>query len=164
MNSDWRRKVLVTAGSKGLGVAIAKRLAQEGAHVVICGRDQSALERAAADLRNISQCEGAYGIVVDLSRRSEVDLLFERAVRLMGNVNCLVVNSGHMPYGTIETLSDEDWDASYEMLLMSAVRLSRAAARLMKTSDRARDMYSSRLRGCMRQQATCFCQMLCVPA
>ncbi|MCK1624104.1 SDR family NAD(P)-dependent oxidoreductase [Bradyrhizobium sp. 160] len=42
MNCDSRRKVLVTAGSKGLSSAIAKRLAQDGAHVVICGRDQSA--------------------------------------------------------------------------------------------------------------------------
>ncbi|WP_409241861.1 SDR family NAD(P)-dependent oxidoreductase [Bradyrhizobium sp. NC92] len=114
MNCDSRRRALVTASSKDLGFAIARRLAQDGAYVVICGRDQSALERAAAHLRTIPQC--AHRIVADLGRRSEVDALFERAVRLMWTVDCLL-NSGHMPYGTIEALTDEDWHASHEMRL-----------------------------------------------
>ncbi|WP_409241859.1 SDR family NAD(P)-dependent oxidoreductase [Bradyrhizobium sp. NC92] len=80
MNCDSRRKVLVTAGSKGLSFAIAKRLAQDGAHVVICGRDQSALESAVADLQSIPQCERVHGPAADLGRRSEIDALFERAV------------------------------------------------------------------------------------
>ncbi|MER8899560.1 SDR family oxidoreductase [Mesorhizobium sp. M0676] len=132
------RKVLVTGGSRGLGFAIAKRLSEDGAQVVICGRDQSKLDLAVAEL--LSRSAFAHGIVADLSRRADVDMLFDRTLELLGGLDCLIVNSGHAPYGTIETLSDRDWDQSYEMLLMSAVRLSRAAARLMKASDLGGDI------------------------
>lgn len=50
------------------------------------------------------------------------------------------MNSGHAPYGTFDTSSDDDWDESYEMWLMSAVRLSRAAAKVMKVSERGGDI------------------------
>ncbi|UCI31793.1 SDR family oxidoreductase [Mesorhizobium sp. B4-1-4] len=138
--NELGRRVLVTAGSNGLGFAIAKRLAADGAQVVICGRNQSALNQAVVELQNSTACKGAHGIVADLGSRSEVDMLFDRAIELMDGVDCLVVNSGHMPYGTIETLSDADWDDSYEMLLMSAVRLSRAAAKQMKASSQGGDI------------------------
>ncbi|TIW47771.1 MAG: SDR family oxidoreductase [Mesorhizobium sp.] len=134
------RRVLVTGASKGLGFAIANRLGQDGAQVVICGRNQPDLDKAVAELREKSRCEVAHGIVADLSRRSDVDTLFDRTLNLLGGVDCLVVNSGHAPYGTIDTLSDDDWDQSYEMLLLSAVRLSRAAAKVMKASERGGDI------------------------
>ncbi|UCI31938.1 SDR family oxidoreductase [Mesorhizobium sp. B4-1-4] len=139
MNSH-RRRVLVTAGSKGLGFAIAKRLTEDGADVVICSRNQAVLDEAVSQLRSNEKCQEAHGIVADLSQRSDVDSLFERATELLGHIDCLIVNSGHMPYGTFETLSDDDWDHSYEMLLMSAVRLSRAAASAMKASGRRGDI------------------------
>lgn len=134
------RKVLITAASNGLGFAIAKRLAVDGAQVAICGRTQSGLDEAVAELRAVPGCENAYGIAADLGNRSDVDMLFDRAAELMNGLDCLVVNSGHMAYGTIETLADKDWDDSYEMLLMSAMRLSRAAAKRMKASNRNGDI------------------------
>ncbi|TIM39108.1 MAG: SDR family oxidoreductase [Mesorhizobium sp.] len=134
------RKVLVTAGSNRLGFAIAKRLAKDGAEVAICARNQSTLDKAVAELRNIERCAGAHGIVADLARRSDVDMLFGRTLELLGNIDCLAVNSGHMPYGTIENVVDEDWDHSYETLLIRAVRLSRAAARMMKASGPGGDI------------------------
>ncbi|WP_031215622.1 SDR family oxidoreductase [Mesorhizobium sp. LSJC285A00] len=134
------RKVLVTAASKGLGFAIARRLAEDGAHVVICGRNRRELDEAVDALRETSTCEVAHGVVADLAKRSDVDILFNRTLDLLGSVDCLVVNSGHAPYGTIETFSDKEWDESYEMLLLSAVRLSRAAAKVMKASDRGGDI------------------------
>ncbi|RWD50769.1 MAG: SDR family oxidoreductase [Mesorhizobium sp.] len=139
MNKNTRR-VLVTAASKGLGFAIANRMAKDGAQVVICGRNQLELDKSVAKLLGNARCEVAHGIVADLSRRSDVDNLFDRTLNLLGGVDCLVVNSGHAPYGTIDTLSDDDWGESYEMLLLSAVRLSRAAAKVMKASDRGGDI------------------------
>ncbi|RWA75880.1 MAG: SDR family NAD(P)-dependent oxidoreductase [Mesorhizobium sp.] len=138
--SDHSRRVLVTAGSNGLGLAIAKRLAKDRAEIVICARNQSTLDKAVAELRNIEKCGGAHGIVADLARRSDVDMLFGRTLELLGHIDLLVVNSGHMPYGNIEYVSDEDWDHSYETLLMSAVRLSRAAAGVMKASGHGGDI------------------------
>ncbi|MER9481955.1 SDR family oxidoreductase [Mesorhizobium sp. M0494] len=134
------RKVLVTGGSKGLGLAIAKRLSEGGAQVVICGRDRAILDLAVAELRDSSGSSVAHGVAADLSQRADVDNLFDRTLELLGGIDCLVVNSGHAPHGTIDTLSDADWDQSYEMLLMSAVRLSRAAAKVMKASERGGDI------------------------
>lgn len=105
--------------------------------MVICGRNQPELDQAVAELRDKSKCEVAHGLVADLSRRSDVDTLFDRTLNLLGGVDCLVV-----PYGTIDTLSNDDWDESYEMLLLSAVRLSRAAAKVMKASERGGDIVS----------------------
>lgn len=130
-----RRKVLVTGGSKGLGFAIARKLSEDGSQLVICGREQSRLDSAIDELKDNSRSLVAHGIVADLSQRSDVDMLFNRTLELLGGLDCLVVNSGHAPYGTIDSLNDSDWDHSYDMLLMSAVRLSRAAARVMQASD-----------------------------
>ncbi|TIU44711.1 MAG: SDR family NAD(P)-dependent oxidoreductase, partial [Mesorhizobium sp.] len=116
--NDHCRKVLVMASSKGLGLAIAKRLAKNRSEVVICGRNKAALDQAVGDLQKIEGCAGAHGIIADLSRRSDVDMLLQRTLELLGSIDCLVVNSGHMPHGTIEDLSDDDWDHSYETLLM----------------------------------------------
>lgn len=134
------RKVLVMASSKGLGFAIAKRLAKDRSEVVICGRNKTTLDKAVDDLQKIDGCAGAYGIVADLARRSDVDMLLQRTFELLGSIDCLVVNSGHMPYGTLDSLNDDDWDHSYETLLMSAVRVSRAAAAAMKASGRGGDI------------------------
>ncbi|TIS33934.1 SDR family oxidoreductase [Mesorhizobium sp.] len=138
--NDHGRKVLVTAGSKGLGLAIAKRLAKNRSEVVICGRNKASLDRAVGDLQKIEGCAGAHGIIADLARRADVDMLLQRTLVLLGSIDCLVVNSGHMPYGTLEDLNDDDWDHSYETLLMSAVRVSRAAAAAMKASGRGGDI------------------------
>ncbi|MER9645228.1 SDR family oxidoreductase [Mesorhizobium sp. M0239] len=116
------------ASSKGLGFAIAKRLANDRAEVVICGRNKMHLDKAVDDLQKIDGCAGDYGIVADLARRSDVDILLRHTFELLGSIDCLVVNSGHMPYGTLESLNDGDWDHSYETLLMSAVRVSRVAS------------------------------------
>ncbi|RUV33353.1 MAG: SDR family oxidoreductase [Mesorhizobium sp.] len=91
-------------------------------------------------MRNIERRAGAHGVVADLARRSDVDMLFGRTLELLGNIDCLAVNSDLMPYGTIENVVDEDWDHSYETLLISAVRLSRAAARMMKASGPGGDI------------------------
>lgn len=75
--------------------------------MVICGRNQPELDKAVVELRDKSRYEVAHGLVADTSRRLDVDTLFNCTLNLLGGIDCLVVNSGHAPYGAIDTLRDE---------------------------------------------------------
>lgn len=118
---------VVAASSSGLGKASAAALADEGANVVINGRDSERLSDAADDLR-----ESAAGEVVahpgDLTDPDDVEGVIDRAVQEFGGLDHLVTNAGGPPSGPFLETTDEDWEAAYELLVMSAVRLCRAAA------------------------------------
>jgi len=118
------RVALVSAGSKGLGRAIALELAAEGARVAICARGQEALDATVAD---ITAAGGrAIGIVADVSKPDESARLVESVRAALGPIDILVTNSGGPKSGTFETLSGDDWDEASRLLLTSAVGLARA--------------------------------------
>lgn len=120
------RRVLVTAASTGLGLGCALRLARAGAQVAICGRDADRLGAAREALREIGAAE-VLTLRADLSVASEVEGLVPEVVAAFGGLDGLVLNSGHIAYGGVEDLADADWQSACDLLLMSAVRLSRAA-------------------------------------
>jgi len=117
---------LVAASSSGLGRASATALAEEGANVVINGRDEEQLEATAEAIREV-----AGGEVVaqpgDLTDPDDVEALVDRAVEEFGGLDVLVTNAGGPPSGPFEETDDEDWYDAYDLLVMSAVRLVRAA-------------------------------------
>jgi len=93
------RTAVVTGGGTGIGLAIAKRLMQEGARVVITGRRQQVLDEALAALG-----ESAVGIVADVSSASSLEALYTEVKRLFGGIDVLVANAGggvHAPLGKI---------------------------------------------------------------
>ena len=114
------KRALVTAASAGLGRACAEKLAAYGCRVAICGREQAALHEAAASI-------GAAAIPADLARAEDVVHLVETACSLLGGLDILVVNAGHVAYGDLESLSDREWEHAFQMLVMGAVRLVRTA-------------------------------------
>ena len=118
---------VVAASSSGLGKASAKALADEGANVVINGRHEDTLAETAAELR-----ETAAGEVVahaaDLTEPDAGAGLVERAVDEFGGLDHLVTSAGGPPSGPFLDTTDEDWQAAYDLLVMSVVRLARAAA------------------------------------
>lgn len=118
---------VVAASSSGLGKASAKALAAEGADVVINGRHADSLEETAEELR-----ETATGAVVphaaDLTDRAACEGLVDRALDEFGRLDHLVTSAGGPPSGPFLDTSDDDWQAAYDMLVMSVVRLARAAA------------------------------------
>jgi 3-oxoacyl-[acyl-carrier protein] reductase len=122
---------LVCAASKGLGKAAALSLAAEGARVAICARNADALEAAAADIRRTTDAEVA-AIPADLTRAADIDRLIAAVVQRWGGIDVLVTNAGGPPPGLFETLSDEDWRAAFDLLLLSVVRLCRAAVPAMR--------------------------------
>ncbi|MGQ9625670.1 MAG: SDR family oxidoreductase [Anaerolineae bacterium] len=116
---------LVAASSRGLGKAVARSLAEEGAKVTICARGEETLLAAAAEIEKATGAE-VLPIVADVTRPADIKRLVEETVRHFGRVNILVNNAGGPPPGFFLDFSDEDWLAALELNLMSAIRLSRA--------------------------------------
>jgi 3-oxoacyl-[acyl-carrier protein] reductase len=118
------RTALVAAGSKGLGRAVAEALAAEGVTVAICARGREALDAAVAGIRGAGGA--AHGFVADVSKPDEAAALVGRVTGEVGPIDILVTNSGGPRAGTFDMLSDQDWADAVQLLLTSAVTMTRA--------------------------------------
>jgi len=119
------RRALVTAASKGLGLASARALAAEGCRVAISSNSAGHLEAAAQELHREGHDVAAR--VADLRKADDCDALVEWAVAGLGGLDVLVNNCGGPTFGTVEGLDDAAWGEAFNLVLMSAVRLTRAA-------------------------------------
>jgi 3-oxoacyl-[acyl-carrier protein] reductase len=117
---------LVTGGSKGLGAAIARELAQEGAAIAICSRHQSEVEAMGSDIARECGRE-VLALAADVTKRGDIDALFTATVDRFGALDILVNNAGRATPGTFETLTDEQWQDDLDVKLFSQIRCSRAA-------------------------------------
>ncbi|MBN9623355.1 MAG: SDR family NAD(P)-dependent oxidoreductase [Actinobacteria bacterium] len=119
------RSALVTGGSLGIGLAIAKRLAGEGANVMICGRDAARLEAAVAELSSVGDVRG---VVADVRSRTDVERAVAETVAAFGTIDVLVNNAGGATnMGGFDQIDEDDWIEAFELNLLSAVRACRAA-------------------------------------
>lgn len=128
---------VVAASSQGLGRAIATVLAQEGASLVLCARNAEALEDTASE---ISLATGAYvlALPIDVSTGEGVDSVISAAVERFGRLDILVNNAGGPPPGDFTKHDDTAWHKAFELNLMSAVRMIRAALPYLQKSGRGR--------------------------
>jgi len=117
---------LVTASSSGLGKASAKALAREGANVVINGRDEDRLDAALEDVRSVSSGE-VVAQQGDITDPTDIESLVDRAVSEFGGLDHLVTSAGGPPAGAFLDTDDNDWQHAFDLLVMSVVRLARAA-------------------------------------
>ena len=122
---------LVTAASDGLGLACAEHLAAAGCKVAICARGADRLDAAAGRIREQGAGE-VLGVAADLADGHAPDRLMQAVLDRFGRLDILVANSGHIPYGGLEDLSEADWYHAFELLLMSAVRLARLTIPAMR--------------------------------
>ncbi|RLG52493.1 MAG: short-chain dehydrogenase [Thermoproteota archaeon] len=120
------RAALVTASSKGIGLAVATELAREGAKVMISSRREENLRSAAAEIERKTGSKVLWRRA-DLTVKEDVEALARWALE-QGGVDILVFNTGGPKPGGFFTLSDGDWLQAFELLLMSAVRLCRMLA------------------------------------
>lgn len=132
MNLELEGKTaLVTGASRGMGKAIAARLAAEGAHVAICGRSFERIMKAAEDI--VSETgHRPIALVCDLSDARAIGDFVSDAVEALGGVDILVSNAGGPPRGDFVNLTDEDWAHWFNLMFMSFVRLTRAVIPLMQ--------------------------------
>jgi NAD(P)-dependent dehydrogenase (short-subunit alcohol dehydrogenase family) len=136
------RTVLITGGSRGLGLVLAREFAAEGARLVICARDREELERAGAELAG----GGAEVLAVpcDVTERAQVQDLVAAALERFGQVDVLVNNAGVIQVGPMEamTLADYEqamkvhfWGPLYTMLAVLPGMRARRAGRIVNISS-----------------------------
>jgi len=122
MDLDLRDKVcLVTGSTGGIGLATAKLLADEGARVVVVGRDAERLAQAR------EETAAARGIRADLAEPGEPERVVRQTIEELGSVDCLVNNLGLAYEADFLELEDPQWDELWQVNVMSYVRAIRAA-------------------------------------
>jgi NAD(P)-dependent dehydrogenase (short-subunit alcohol dehydrogenase family) len=123
------KTAIVTGASRGIGRAIALRLAQEGAHVVLCARNAEDLKLAVEEIESgaASAKSPAGAIALDLREPGNPALLAEFAVSRFGEIDLVVNNAGATRRGDFEVLADEDWSDGFALKFFGSVRLTRAA-------------------------------------
>ena len=129
---------VVVGGSRGMGVATARCLAEEGARVAVVGRSRSDAESAAASL---SECGSpdAVGLVADVrDGKAVADLFEELGKRWGGGLNVLVNTVGPNAQGAFDVLTDDQWRDAVEDGVMSMVRSVRSALPFLRAAQWAR--------------------------
>jgi 3-oxoacyl-[acyl-carrier protein] reductase len=112
---------LITAASKGLGLAAAQALAAEGAHVVISAHSQ-ALESAAEEIRRETGRK-VLAVRADLTQAADIQSLVDRTLAEFGRIDILILNSAGPRPGPFLELTPQDWEAAFQLVVMSAVRV-----------------------------------------
>jgi NAD(P)-dependent dehydrogenase (short-subunit alcohol dehydrogenase family) len=114
------RVCVVTGSTGGIGFETARMLAEEGARVVVCGRDAERVERARRDTG------AAIGVACDLAEPAAPEALVAEAAAELGRVDCLVNNVGQAYQIGFEELLDRHWEEMWQLNVMSYVRAIRA--------------------------------------
>ncbi len=130
------RRAVVTGGSKGIGLAVARELAAEGASVAICARNPGEVRAAANELMALGGT--VHTSVTDVTRPDEVAAFIAGAAAALGGIDILVNNAGAAHPGSFETLTDEAWQGDIDVKLFSQIRCTRAALPHLRASDAAR--------------------------
>jgi len=127
---------IVAASSKGLGRATATQLAREGAIVVMCSRNQAAIEAAAGEAqRAATEAENGgstHAVVADVTKAEDIQRLVDSTLERFGRVDILVANAGGPPSGSFESFDEDAYLDAINLNLMSTLRLSRAVVPGMK--------------------------------
>jgi 3-oxoacyl-[acyl-carrier protein] reductase len=127
MDLGLKGKVAMVAGaSRGLGLAVARALAAEGAFVSIISRDATAIEKAGATIRAETGGQ-VLARSADVRSTAAIEKWRDETVRRFGRLDLLFTNSGGPPAGRFSDLDDAAWQAGFELLVLSVIRMARLA-------------------------------------
>ena len=132
MDLELKGKIaLVTGASKGIGRAIARGLAREGARVALVARDKAALEEAAGELKTRHGTETLV-VPANLAQRADVERVVATTHQALGRIDILVNNAGAIRGGDFLRIPDEQWTGDWDLKLLGYIRMARAVFPLMK--------------------------------
>ncbi len=121
-----QRACIITGGSRGIGRQVARRLVAEGANVLLVGRGQAALGDAVAELADAGPGR-AEAISLDITAVTAGEEAVRACRDRFGSVDVLVNNASQSVTRSLEELTDQDWQAGWEINVMAPMRLMRAA-------------------------------------
>ncbi len=122
------KRALVLAGTSGLGRATVQALASDGTHVVLNGRSAERAEQVAGEVAaSAAAAASVFAVAGDVTSAAELEGVFARATERLGGLDLLVINAGGPKAGGFEDLSDADWEAAFQLTMMSVVRSVRLA-------------------------------------
>jgi 3-oxoacyl-[acyl-carrier protein] reductase len=141
------KRALVTGSSSGIGEAIARMLAREGAVVVVHGRNSTRTQQVANEITK--QGGRATALLADLARQEDADRLVSRAIEAVGAIDVLVNNAGGADRGMKPWLETpvEQWESTFQQNVLSAVRLVRRFVPAMKQNGWGRVIQISSVLG-----------------
>ena len=113
------RTVLITGGSRGLGLEMAREVAHQGADIVICARDAEELQRAEAELKGIGV--DVLSVVCDLTDQESVKQMVAQSIERFGHIDMLINNAGIIQVGPYENMQAEDFRKAIETNYMANV-------------------------------------------
>lgn len=138
MDLGLRDKVaIVLASSKGLGRACAMALAAEGARVTIGARGAQVLEKTAQEIQQATRSR-VLAVPTDVTKAEDVEAIVTATVREFGRIDILVNNAGGPPAGKFESFGDAQWQAAFELNLLSTVRMVRLVLPHMRKAGSGR--------------------------
>ena len=120
------KTALVTGASRGIGLAIARRLGEMGAAVGICARDRKRLEGAANELKG--KGISTFAAHADVTQPAEIALLLQETQKALGPVEILVNNAGTGYFGPSHEASEANWDTVLDTNLKSVFLMTKAVA------------------------------------
>ena len=120
------KKALVTGGSKGLGLAIARTFAEAGADVAIMARGQGPLDAAVTAI-GARPGQKVMAVACDVRRSEDIAAGFAKVAQAFGGVDILVNNAGTSNAHPFATVTDEQWQEDIDLKLFAAIRLTRLA-------------------------------------
>jgi rhamnulose-1-phosphate aldolase/alcohol dehydrogenase len=126
-----RRIVLVTGGGSGIGRAVAKRLAAEGAHVVVGDIDESGAKKTADDVTAAVGAGRAIGLKMDVTSEASVRAAFETTVLTYGGLDILVSNAGIAHGASVDRMALADWERSFAVNATGHFLVAREAMRIL---------------------------------
>ena len=115
------KKAIVTAASRGLGRAVALRLAEEGVELAICARGPESLRRTKDDIQRAGG--RVFSATADLTDEKQIKDFVAGSAQQLGGVDILVNNAGGPKPGKFADLSEADWGSAFNLTFMSVLRL-----------------------------------------
>lgn len=136
MGRPDRRVSIITGAARGLGLAIAKRLAGEGCITIINDIDEKSLSRALLDIKKINN--KCFMYAADITDRQSVDNMFEYALKKGGKIDILVNNAGITRDGFFHKMKEKDWKKVIDVNLGGMYNCTRAVIENMRENNYGR--------------------------